>query len=219
MHVYPDATLTLLDNIAQSDFWIDMVLDSAFAMSFVQVLARLPALWAVAPIVLPSDLQAKSKRHKALTTEKITRRIANKDANNRLDFFAHLLKDKTQNHEPDFFMTNANTIITAGSETTATFLTAVTFFLLDNPHTLEALQEEVRPAFSTTDAIDQDSTAVLPYLTGVIEEGLRLFPPVSFGLERESPGAVVDGMFVPANVSGLVLPLLSRVSRSRVNVF
>lgn len=195
--------LTLLDVAAQSDFWIDMVLDSAFALSFVQILSRLPALWLVAPIVLPSDLQSKAKRHKALTTEKINRRIADTDANNRLDFFAHLLKNKSQDHNADFFMTNANTIITAGSETTATFLAAVTFFLLDNPHTLKALQEEVRPAFATTETIDQDSTAVLPYLTSVIEEGLRLFPPVSFGLERESPGAVVDGMFVPADVSAL----------------
>jgi cytochrome P450 len=51
--------------------------------------------------------------------------------------------------------------------------------------------------------IDGDSTQSLPYLFAVIEEGLRIYPPVPSGLYRTSPGAMVDGHFVPAgsNVS------------------
>lgn len=42
-----------------------------------------------------------------------------------------------------------------------------------------------------------DSILRLKYLNVVIEEGLRLFPPLAIGLPRESPGAVVDGHYIP----------------------
>jgi cytochrome P450 len=45
--------------------------------------------------------------------------------------------------------------------------------------------------------INGDSTQNLPYLFAVIEEGLRIFPPVPAALQRVSPGAVVDGNYVP----------------------
>lgn len=45
--------------------------------------------------------------------------------------------------------------------------------------------------------INSDSTQNLPYLFGVIEEGLRMFPPVPAGSPRVSPGAIVDGYYIP----------------------
>lgn len=41
----------------------------------------------------------------------------------------------------------------------------------------------------------------LPYITAVIEEGLRIYPPVAFGLPRTSPGAKVDGHYIPAGTT------------------
>jgi len=125
------------------------------------------------------------------------RRIANTEANDRSDFFGHLLKDKNASKDPEFYLINASTIITAGSETTATFLAATTYFLLRNPKMLQALQTEIRGAFSNSADITQDSTAHLEYLSAVIQEGLRMFPPVSFGLQRVCPGAIVDGVYIP----------------------
>jgi cytochrome P450 len=49
--------------------------------------------------------------------------------------------------------------------------------------------------------ITGDSTENLPYLFAVIEEGLRIFPPVPAGLQRVSPGAFVDGHYVPTGTS------------------
>ena len=37
----------------------------------------------------------------------------------------------------------------------------------------------------------------MPYLRAVIEEGLRLYPPVPIGMPRVSPGASVQGHFLP----------------------
>lgn len=60
--------------------------------------------------------------------------------------------------------------------------------------------EEIRGAFTSYGEIDGISTDRLPYLKAVIEEGLRAYPVVPFGLPRESPGETVDGVFVPKGV-------------------
>lgn len=92
---------------------------------------------------------------------------------------------------------NADTLILAGSETTATSLSGLTWHLLKNPQCLSKLNEEVRGAFSSLDEITGDATAALPYLHACIEEGLRIFPPVALNLPRDCPGAVIDGHYVP----------------------
>lgn len=83
-------------------------------------------------------------------------------------------------------------------EATATALQGATYHLLRKPHCLERLQKEVRNAFMSISDIDRNSSASLSYLTAVIEEALRIYPPVPIGLPRVSPGATVDGSYVPA---------------------
>jgi len=68
-------------------------------------------------------------------------------------------------------------ITLAGSETTASLLSGVVYYLLINPSILEALVKEIRTAFSTEDEITMASTSGLKYELAVIEEGLRIFPP------------------------------------------
>jgi cytochrome P450 len=89
-------------------------------------------------------------------------------------------------------------MVLAGSETTATFLASATYLLLQHPETLVKLENEIRSAFSSKQDITKESTCKLQYLYGVIEEGLRLFPPAPFGLPRVCPpGAVIGGCAIP----------------------
>lgn len=96
----------------------------------------------------------------------------------------------------------ASTLLLAGSETTATTLTGVTWLLLDNPVAYERLKTEVRSAFQSEDEINFASVQNLSYMLACLNEALRLFPPVAVGLPRSTPkgGATIAGNFVPEGV-------------------
>ena len=94
----------------------------------------------------------------------------------------------------------------AGSETTATSLCGMTYYLSRNPEAYNKLATEVRTAFKTFDEIDAKSTEALPYLQAAIWESLRVFPPVPIGMPRVSPGDMVDGQFVPKGAVVYISP-------------
>lgn len=92
-----------------------------------------------------------------------------------------------------------------------------TYYLLRNPTALKTLQEEIRGAFKVEDDITIANTGELKYLIAVLNEALRVYPPVPIGLPRIVPegGAVINGTWVPAGVSKLSA-LLSLLPHSRV---
>jgi len=175
--------------------WVTTIKNSLYAGGFADVFRRVPLLKLFPTLVRPDNLPPQRKEHFRLSRERVERRM--EMGNDREDFFAHLLSEKASDLTPAFLTAQANTLVVAGSETTATFLTGATFFLLKSPSTLHHLSQEIRSAFSDPGMINSDTTQNLPYLFAVIEEGLRMFPPIPAGLQRISPGAEVDGYYVP----------------------
>lgn len=100
-------------------------------------------------------------------------------------------------------VTQSNTLMIGGSETTATLLSGMLYYLLINPSTLARLTEEIRTSFSEESEISMQTTSHLPYLQAVIEESLRIYPPVPNILFRSIPwpGEIVCGKFVPGGTS------------------
>lgn len=138
--------------------------------------------------------------HVRMSQEMAKRRIA-KGATDREDIFNHLVSGGSEQLDPEVLALQGPTLIGAGSETTSLTLMATTYHLLRNPAKLSVLQDEVRNSFKDRSEIDSESTKTLRYLNAVIEEALRLTSPASFGLPRISPGAMVDGVWVPKGVS------------------
>jgi len=70
---------------------------------------------------------------------------------------------------------------------------------------MQRVVQEVRSSFNTTEDITLYSVQKLDYFAAVLEETMRLYPPVSQQLSRKVPkgGAVVAGKFVPEGVSSL----------------
>lgn len=97
----------------------------------------------------------------------------------------------------------ADILISSGSETSATALTGTLQYLLRNPEKMEKLQREIRGSLRSAEEVRSiQHTANLPYLTAVLQEGLRLCPPAPSNRPRLVPdgGAQICGSWVPAGV-------------------
>ncbi|KAI0025684.1 putative cytochrome P450 [Xylariomycetidae sp. FL0641] len=93
---------------------------------------------------------------------------------------------------------NAFILVLAGSETTATTLSGATYLLLEHPEALEKLKQEVRSTFNNSDEITINTVNHLSYMLAVLNEALRMYPPVTSALVRNVPpeGASIAGHFV-----------------------
>ena len=101
---------------------------------------------------------------------------------------------------------NATILLLAGSETTATTLSGVTYLLLMRPETLARLQQEIRTSFSNPDEITINLVGKLSYMLAVLNETLRFYPPLTAGMVRVVPpgGVEIAGNHV---CGGVCLPL------------
>ena len=68
---------------------------------------------------------------------------------------------------------------------------------------MERLVDEIRSSFKSGEEITPSSVTRLPYTTAVLEETMRIYPPVPKVGPRVTPkgGAVVCGKYIPENVS------------------
>lgn len=185
---------------AKTSFWISVVVDGIFANSIRELMGRVPIAKLLAPLVAYkyAHLIRSSKAFFALSREKLKTRLA--QDNDRDDFFGHILSEKGSHITDDYLLTQAQTLIVAGSETTATLLSSCNYWLLTNPRALSRLIDEVRSTFTQTADITAESTAPaqMPYLFAVLEESLRIHSSAPFGLPRICPGAEIDGNYIPA---------------------
>lgn len=69
-------------------------------------------------------------------------------------------------------------LILAGSETVATALSGMLYYLLKKPSCLIRLTQEIRSSFQNENEINIGSAAPLRYLNAVLEELMRFYPPV-----------------------------------------
>ncbi|CAJ2507266.1 Uu.00g084520.m01.CDS01 [Anthostomella pinea] len=76
-------------------------------------------------------------------------------------------------------------VIMAGTETTASLLVGITAYLLNDPEKLTRLMEELGDAEKAKGArLEYSDLKDLPYITGVVNEGLRLANPTPTRLPR-----------------------------------
>ncbi|KAM0799194.1 cytochrome P450 [Usnea florida] len=161
----------------------------------------------LAPIMLP--LMTRSKAYKsrmksvANTRAMVSRRMATKT--DRKDFMSYALR-AMEKGDPGTMMSNEEIMTTfevlmvAGSETTATTLSGVTYHLLKNPAVLKKLVAETRSTFTHSHEITMLTVPTLKYQLAVLEESLRIMPPVANALVRLVPpgtGETVGTHFVP----------------------
>ncbi|KAM0350673.1 hypothetical protein ACHAPU_003162 [Fusarium lateritium] len=177
--------------------WISLILGFLRQVMVVSSLKRLSTPISLCVRLMPKSLEEDLKTHNKITTEKVNRRIKLGTSRGREDFFAHILRQEKNDIDVVHLREQAKVLVVAGSETTANLFSAATYYLLKDPDKMAALQAEIRSAFSSMDDITAESVKQLEYLNGVIEEGLRIFPPAPLGPPRTCTGAMIDGFYIP----------------------
>ncbi|KAI9685123.1 MAG: hypothetical protein M1822_004710 [Bathelium mastoideum] len=185
--------------------WIELVLGALKQGALADTLKRFPLLANIFLTLMPGTLQKIIEQTKVFErncVELIKRRV-DKD-NARPDFMTRILQERDPSKVSDVQLAaHAADFVTAGTETTATALSCITYYLLRDPKITQSLQREIRTAFKSYDDISASSTASLKYLNAVVNEGMRIYPPLPFALPRVVPqgGEMVDGQFIPPGAS------------------
>jgi cytochrome P450 len=123
------------------------------------------------------------------------------------DFFQALMVDNKANiHNLEWgeVVAEVSIMMNAGSTTTAIAMANVLFQLVKHPAILKRLREEIDSVLDDEEIIAPfEKVKHLPYLRACLDESLRLYPPTSHGLPRETPpeGASIMGEWVPGNTT------------------
>lgn len=183
--------------------WISFIFTNLTNMMYAQIIATMGStLGALVEALVPQRVWAEAISHAQATRDKVDRRLAR--ATNRPDFVAGFLKhvNAPGGITANELYADSQIFLMAGSETSATLLAVAVYYLLRNPDKLAILQDEVRTAFAgpddDADAVRFATVGKLPYLLAVINESLRIHPPLPAGINRVAPagGATIDGRFV-----------------------
>lgn len=133
-------------------------------------------------------------------------RIAVEDPDRR-DFFHYLMAAVDPETGAKFSMSElwgeSNLLIIAGSDTTSTALASAFFYLVHHPSKLVKATEEVRRTFQDVEEIvKSQKLGDLVYCRAVLDEGMRMSPPVGGILPREvmAGGIEIDGKKIPKGI-------------------
>ncbi|KAF2677430.1 benzoate 4-monooxygenase cytochrome P450 [Lentithecium fluviatile CBS 122367] len=196
--------------------WIAIVLASMGQASFSDTLARFPLLGKIYMRIRPGWLKSLtegSKTHETYTLDLVSKRIAAKT--DRKDFMTSILDSREEYGISEVQLAaHASDFVIAGSETTATCLATVMYYVLHAPEIESKMRHEIRSAFASYDEIDAKSAAKLSFVHAVCLEALRVYPPLPLGLPRTVPagGDTVGGIYVPEATTVYVSPFAASMS-------
>lgn len=205
--------------------WIASIQGNVKAIPVINAIRRLGLDWII-PLLAPKRLLEMRARNAQFTVDKVDQRRRH-GAEPRGDLWDGMIVPSSASEmaEPkegsgggggtmsrEEMISNASAIVLAGSETSATLLSGCTWLLLrpENRHRLRRLAEHVRGSFASEDEIDLISVGRLDYMLAVLDEALRLYPPVPMQSNRivRGKGEVIAGGWVPGGVS-FPLPFFS----------
>lgn len=200
--------------------WVHMLFSGIRAQSRMRIANDYAVLRLMAKLVMRMGPFRKQFDVVMLAIEKALARIRlGASPNGRNDFMTAMLKgggggdgdgdeaveeSKFGNLSMEEILATSSVLVAAGSETTATALSGMFFYMAMTPRAYGALAEEVRAAFSSEEEITMVSTNHLTYLKAVIEEGLRIFPAAPEMAPRVVPvgGSEVGKVYLPRGVRG-----------------
>jgi cytochrome P450 len=187
-------------------YWVANIFQAVRGMAFVKLRDAYPLLFRALSLFLsPKSLMEARKRQIEYSSLTLRKRLQRALHRGPVDFVDSMLRHSghKENKLTDKEMeANANILVIAGSETTATLLSGVTYWLLRTPDALRKVTREVRSSITSDSEITFQTTSQLPYMLACLKETLRIYPPAPGGLERItiSPSVTISGHNIPPGV-------------------
>ncbi|KAF9879627.1 hypothetical protein CkaCkLH20_03170 [Colletotrichum karsti] len=193
--------------------WVHNLFSGLKYVVYGVVLLEFPVLGPLVERVLAAPMKRAAQDHMDFAGALVDRRLQLKD-HPKPDIWSFVLRhsgDEAKGLSGREMHANAAMFMVAGTETTATVLSGVAYYLMRTPRVYDLLVKEIRSTFARTADIDVDSLQQLPYLNAVLQEGLRVYNPAGAGMPRIVPpgGAEVCGEFVPAGTWVSVNPYVA----------
>ena len=148
-------------------------------------------------------VRRKQLEHHECCTERLDRRLAGESLPETRDVWSKIF-GKTDELSREELHSTATFFMLASTETTASALSGTTYHLLTNPDKLRILARELRTAYpGGLEDMTFENLARQRYLTAVIQEGMRLYPPVPSELPRVVPaeGTTLFGEYIPGGTT------------------
>ncbi|KAF3022506.1 hypothetical protein E8E14_011500 [Neopestalotiopsis sp. 37M] len=177
--------------------WVAAIFSAVKVNTWLGLVARYPSLASTLALFIPKSMKDGAEAHSNLTQLKVDKRLSMEKS--RPDFVDAMLSKGGLSMTTKEIYENAGLLIGAGSETTATALTAATYFLTTHPDVLQKLTHEIRTSFQSEDEITIQGVQKLDYMLAVLDETMRLHPPSPVANLRQAcpDGVEVGGRLVP----------------------
>lgn len=183
---------------------MDVLLAFNSFSTVMQVFKRFPMLHPLQYLFAPFSSLREFLAIEEETRQAVRRRIGLRGKTEHPDFFDHILPPDKPAPDSKRELTHLGSL---GMQLTfaswgpmADWFYGTLLFLLDETESYDSLVKEIRGNFRSYDDIVPSALASLPFLHACLEEALRLLPGNNTGLPRYSPGAVIDGHFIPKGV-------------------
>ncbi|KAF2237590.1 cytochrome P450 [Viridothelium virens] len=192
--------LGLFDGNEYYRAWVKGLFSDIKASSIWRIGYYYPFFLRLLEFLVPKKLQEERLESFRLANARIDKRMA--EQTNHPDIWS-LSEREDKDGKPRLSVgemhVNASGFMLAGTETSATVLSAMNYYLLKHPAKLKRLTDEISTSFTRTEDMTLERLAQLPYLAACIEESLRLFHPAPNGFGRFVPqgGATIAGHWVP----------------------
>ncbi|MEU8521283.1 cytochrome P450 [Streptomyces sp. NBC_01216] len=167
------------------------------------------------PTWLPLGTQRRFRRARRELTRTVTELVADRSArmtegDGADDAFARMILAARGHEDPAMgrrlLQEELVTLLLAGHETTASTLGWTLLLLARHPHIRDLVREETRSVLAGGRLPEADDLHKLTYTTQVVQEAMRLFPPVWILPRVAQRADEVGGFPVPAKADVLISP-------------
>ncbi|KAI0538233.1 cytochrome P450 [Xylaria digitata] len=195
--------LGMLESNQYSD-WVAMVFSAVKILPTMQIIEFYSLSRNLFRLVEPKFVKKMRLDHFNHTVTRVDKRL--REGSDQPDLW-NLVEESRALSSGEIYA-NAELFMAAGTETTSSLLTGLTYYLISCPDKMKILTDEVRGSFSSDEDITFEALSKLEYLNTCIREGPRVYPRVPSAIPREiaEGGNTIMGKWLPAGTRVSVHP-------------